>query len=58
MSRVNPTPLMAPIVRAMDRRRFLRWSFDHYLAIAPPSFALEGGLAAPRGEHEALAQAS
>ena len=58
VSRVNPTPLMGPIVRAMDRRRFLRWSFDHYLDIAPPSFALEGGLAAPRGEHEALAQAS
>jgi menaquinone-9 beta-reductase len=58
VSRVNPTPLMGPIVRAMDRRRFLRWSFDHYLDIAPPSFALEGGLAAPRGEHAALARAS
>jgi digeranylgeranylglycerophospholipid reductase len=48
VSRVNPTPLMTPAVRAMDRRRFVNWSFGHYLRIAPPEFALEGGLPAPR----------
>jgi flavin-dependent dehydrogenase len=58
VSRVNPTPLMGPIVRAMDRERFLRWAFGHYLDSAPPSFALEGGVAAPRGERVALAHAS
>jgi hypothetical protein len=25
----------------MDRPRFVTWSFNHYLDIAPPSFALE-----------------
>ena len=43
----TPRRSWTPVVRAMDRPRFLRWSFDHYLDIAPPSFALEGGLAAP-----------
>jgi hypothetical protein len=36
VSRVNPTPLMTPALRAMDRRRFVDWAFGHYLAIAPP----------------------
>ena len=27
---------------AMQARRFLDWSFGHYLAIAPPEFALPG----------------
>ena len=40
VSRVNPTPLMPLFVRAMADERVLRWSFDHYLDIAPPSFAL------------------
>jgi hypothetical protein len=26
----------------MDRQRFVDWAFGHYLAIAPPEFALEG----------------
>jgi flavin-dependent dehydrogenase len=39
VARVNPTPLMTPIVRAMTSERFLAWSFGHYLDIAPPSFA-------------------
>jgi menaquinone-9 beta-reductase len=44
VSRVNPTPLMTPALRAMDWQRFIDWSFGHYLRIAPPAFALEGGL--------------
>jgi menaquinone-9 beta-reductase len=44
VSRVNPTPLMTPALRAMDHQRFLDWSFGHYLRIAPPGYALEGDL--------------
>ena len=58
VSRVNPTPRW--------RRSSGRWTAGASCAgpsttTSPsrrPSFALEGGLAAPRGEHEALAQAS
>ena len=39
VGRVNPTPLMTPVVRAMASERFLAWSFGHYLDIAPPSYA-------------------
>jgi flavin-dependent dehydrogenase len=39
VSRVNPTRLMTPVVRAMSSERFIRWSFGHYLDIAPPAFA-------------------
>jgi len=40
VSRVNPTPLMTPALRALTSRRFIEWSFGHYLRIAPPEFAL------------------
>jgi len=43
VSRVNPTPVMTPALRAMSSSpRFIAWSFGHYLRIAPPEFALEG----------------
>jgi flavin-dependent dehydrogenase len=41
VGRVNPSPLMTPALQLMDRPRFVTWSFNHYLDIAPPSFALE-----------------
>src|SRR4051794_16252207 len=44
VSRVNPTPLMTPALRAMSSPRFIAWSFGHYLRIAPPEFALESEL--------------
>src|SRR3954464_11244236 len=44
VSRVNPTPLMTPALRAMSSPRFLAWAFGHYLRIAPPEFALESEL--------------
>jgi flavin-dependent dehydrogenase len=44
VSRVNPTPLMTPALRAMDFQRFVDWSFRHYLQIAPPEYALAGAL--------------
>ena len=40
---------MTPALRAMNRQRFIDWSFGHYLRIAPPEFALEGGELPPVG---------
>ena len=40
VSRLNTTPLMPLAVKAMANERLLTWSFNHYLAIAPPEFAL------------------
>jgi menaquinone-9 beta-reductase len=37
-----PPRLLAPGLRAMQSRRFLDWSFGHYLAIAPPEFVTAG----------------
>ena len=34
-----PPRLLGPAIRLMGSRRFLEWSFNHYLAIAPPDFA-------------------
>jgi menaquinone-9 beta-reductase len=34
-----PPRLLAPSLNAMATRRFVDWSFEHYLRIAPPSFA-------------------
>jgi flavin-dependent dehydrogenase len=37
-----PPRLLAPGLRATQSRRFLDWSFGHYLAIAPPEFVTAG----------------
>ena len=34
-----PPRLLGPALQAMSDRRFVAWSFNHYLAIAHPSFA-------------------
>jgi menaquinone-9 beta-reductase len=34
-----PPRLLGPAIRLMGSRRFVAWSFNHYLAIAPPEFA-------------------
>jgi flavin-dependent dehydrogenase len=34
-----PPRLLTPALRAMATDRFVRWSFGHYLRIAPPGFA-------------------
>jgi menaquinone-9 beta-reductase len=34
-----PPRLLSPALRAMTARRFVNWSFGHYLRIAPPEFA-------------------
>jgi flavin-dependent dehydrogenase len=36
--RVSPR-LLAPTIRLMGWKRFVDWSFNHYLAIAPPEYA-------------------
>jgi digeranylgeranylglycerophospholipid reductase len=36
-----PPRLLALALRGMSRDAFVRWSFDHYLKIAPPSYARE-----------------
>ncbi len=38
-----PPRLLGPALRAMSADAFVRWSFDHYLNIAPPEFALADG---------------
>jgi flavin-dependent dehydrogenase len=39
--------LLNTIVSAMDHQRLVDWSFNHYLAIAPPEFALRSSAPAP-----------
>jgi digeranylgeranylglycerophospholipid reductase len=34
-----PARVQRLLIAAIGRRRFVRWSFDHYLQIAPPEFA-------------------
>jgi menaquinone-9 beta-reductase len=58
-----PPRLLQPALRAMASKRFVDWSFGHYLAIAPPSFAAAGAPRPPvrrtgaRGETAAPAAA-
>jgi flavin-dependent dehydrogenase len=33
-----PPRLLGPLLRLMGAKRFVNWSFSHYLAIAPPDF--------------------
>jgi flavin-dependent dehydrogenase len=35
-----PPRLLGPMLRLLGAKRFVEWSFDHYLRIAPPQFAL------------------
>jgi flavin-dependent dehydrogenase len=37
-----PPRLLGPLVRLLGARRFVDWSFGHYLNIAPPEFAAAG----------------
>ena len=34
-----PPRLLGPIIRLMGTRRFVEWSFNHYLNVSPPEFA-------------------
>ena len=48
VSRLNTTPVMPLAVKAMRNQRLLTWSFNHYLDIAPPQFALTSSAGARR----------
>jgi flavin-dependent dehydrogenase len=37
-----PPRILAPAIRLMSTKRFVDWSFRHYLRIAPPDFAGDG----------------
>jgi flavin-dependent dehydrogenase len=39
VGRITGRPLLAGFLRAIDRPALLSWMFNHYLAIAPPSYA-------------------
>jgi flavin-dependent dehydrogenase len=43
-----PPRLLGPAIRLLASRRFVEWSFNHYLAIAPPDFAGSAPSEAPR----------
>jgi menaquinone-9 beta-reductase len=34
-----PPRILAPLIRLLGNKRFVDWSFDHYLNIAPPEYA-------------------
>jgi menaquinone-9 beta-reductase len=48
-----PPRVLAPALRAMGVKRFVDWSFGHYLRVAHPDFALHG----PHGGRHASAAA-
>ncbi|HET8814271.1 MAG TPA: NAD(P)/FAD-dependent oxidoreductase [Solirubrobacterales bacterium] len=37
-----PPRVLAPLIRLLGAKRFIDWSFSHYLAIAPPDFVDDG----------------
>jgi menaquinone-9 beta-reductase len=50
-----PPRLLASAIRAMGTKRFVDWSFGHYLGVAPPEFARASGPAPQRALSEAAA---
>jgi menaquinone-9 beta-reductase len=55
--RVAPR-LLAPGLQAMSAKRFVDWSFGHYLNVAHPSFAAVGGVPGRGASRAALAAAA
>jgi menaquinone-9 beta-reductase len=53
IGQMTPSRAVTAIVRAFENRRLCAWTFEHYLAIAPPSFVSAGG--APRAHTGGLA---
>jgi flavin-dependent dehydrogenase len=49
VSWLNKFPVMDAALDLMDRKSFVDWSFNHYLRIAPPSYALEQTWSDDRG---------
>ena len=48
IGQMTPSRAVTAIVRGFENRRLARWVFDHYLAIAPPSFVGRRLALAPR----------
>lgn len=48
VGRANRYPVLDTVLDVMDRESLIRWSFDHYLEISPPRYALEG----PHGDRD------
>lgn len=45
-----PPRLLGPLIRLLGARRFVEWSFGHYLRIAPPEMAAQGKPSPRSGE--------
>jgi menaquinone-9 beta-reductase len=54
IGQMTPTPVPTVLARSLESRRFTAWAFEHYLAIAPPSFVGTG----PRAVSPARPQAA
>jgi flavin-dependent dehydrogenase len=54
VGQLTPTPVPRLLSQSLESRRFAAWSFEHYLAIAPPSFVDmgSGSRHAPRGGNQ------
>jgi flavin-dependent dehydrogenase len=48
IGQITPSRAVTAIVRGFERRRLCAWAFEHYLAIAPPSFVSGGSAARSR----------
>ncbi len=56
VGQMTPSRAVTAIVRAFENRRLCAWTFEHYLAIAPPSFVSAGRPASRRGSALAAGQ--
>jgi flavin-dependent dehydrogenase len=48
VGQLTPSRAIAAMVRAVENRRVAAWAFNHYMAIAPPSFVGRGSGVAAR----------
>jgi flavin-dependent dehydrogenase len=55
VGRLTPTRAVPTMVRVVERPRVAEWIFNHYLAIAPPSFVRPDATARPRAHLAAAA---
>jgi menaquinone-9 beta-reductase len=55
IGQLTPTPAPRLLSQGLEARRLARWSFEHYLAIAPPSFVGAGPRTVSRSPQVAVA---
>jgi len=48
-----PPKVLGPLIKLMGSKRFIDWSFTHYLAIAPPEFVSSADDQNGAGEQQA-----